>query len=88
VQWNAFICEDVIAENPLQIENDGEATHHGTREGHEGESVSNLTLTNRLLTKWSILAHAHAAGSDHEVIECAVDVDRQEGGHEKVVGWN
>jgi hypothetical protein len=81
--------EDVIDKNGLEIGNDGEATHHWTREGHEGESVIDLTLVNRPITKSSILANDHATGSDHEVIEWEVEVDRQEeAGHERVVGWN
>jgi len=89
VQWDAEFWEDVIDENGLEIGHDGEATHHWTREGHEGESVIDLTLANRPITKWSILADNQATGSDHEVIEWAVEVDRQEeAGHERVVGWN
>jgi len=90
VQRDAAFWEDVIDENGLEIGNDGEATHHWTREGHEGESVIDLTLANRPITKWSILADDdHATGSDHEVIEWEVEVDRQEeAGHERVVGWN
>jgi hypothetical protein len=79
----------VIDENGQEIGNDGEATHHCTREGHEGESVIDLTLANRPITKWSILVNDHATGSDHKVIEWEVEVDRQEEvGHERVVGWN
>jgi len=89
VQRDAAFWEDVIDENGLEIGNDGEAAHHWTREGHEGESVIDLTLANRPITKWSILADDHATGSDHEVIEWEVEVDRQEeAGHEQVVGWN
>jgi len=66
------VLEDVIDENRLEIGNDGEATHHWTREGHEGESVIDLMLANRPITKWSILADDHATGSDHEVIEWEV----------------
>ena len=44
VQLIATFWEDVIDDNGLEIGNDGEATHHWTREGHEGESVINLTL--------------------------------------------
>jgi hypothetical protein len=69
VQRGVVFWEDVIDENGLEIGNDGEATHHWTREGHEGESVIDLTLANRPITKWSILADDHATGSDHEVIE-------------------
>jgi hypothetical protein len=80
----------VIDEIGLEIGHDGEATHHGTREGHEGESVIDPTLVNRPITTWCILADDdHARGSDHEVIEWEVEVDRQEeAGHERVVGWN
>jgi len=47
-------------------------------------------LANRPIPKWSILADEdHATGSDHEVMEWEVEVDRQEeAGHERVVGWN
>jgi hypothetical protein len=89
VQRDAAFWEDVIGENGLEIGNDGEATLHWTRDGHEGESVIDLTLANRPITKWSILADDHATGSDHEVIEWEVEVYRQEeAGHEWVVGWN
>jgi len=37
VQRDAAFWADVIDENGLEIGNDGEATHHWTREGHEGE---------------------------------------------------
>ena len=90
VQRDAVFWEDMIDENGLEIGNDGEATHHWTREGHKGESVIDLTLAIRPITKSSILAdHDHATGSDHEVIEWEVEVDRQEeAGHERLVGWN
>jgi hypothetical protein len=76
VQRNATFWEDVIDENGLVIGNDGRATHHRTREGHEGESVIYLTLANRPITMWSILVNDHATGSDHEVIEWEVEADR------------
>jgi hypothetical protein len=91
VQRDAAFWEDLIDENGLEIGNDGEATHHWTREGHEGESVIDLTLANRPITKCSILADDdNTTGSDHEVIKWEVEVDRQEEevGHERVVGWN
>jgi hypothetical protein len=89
VQRNATFWEDVIDENGLEIGNDGRVTHHWTREGHEGESVINLTLANRPITKWSILADDHTMGSDHKVKEWEVEADRQvEADHERVVGWN
>jgi len=48
-----------------------------------------MTLQNRPITKWSILADDHATRSDHEVIQWEVEVDWQEqAGHERVVGWN
>jgi len=89
VQRDATFWEDVIDENGPEIGNDGTATHHWTREGHEGESVIDLTLPNRPITTWSILADNHAMGSDHEVIEWEVEADRQEeADHKRVVGWN
>jgi len=90
VQLDATFWEYLIDEHGLEIGNDAEATHHWTREDHEGESVIELTLANRPITKWSILAdNDHATGSDHELIEGEVDGDGQEeAGHERVVGWN
>jgi len=89
VQLNAMFWENVIDENALEIGNDGRATHHWTREGHEGESVIDLTLANRPISMWSILAYDHATGSNHEVMEWEVEADRQEeADHERVVGWN
>ena len=73
----------MIEENGLEIGNDGRATEHWTREGHEGESVIDLTLANRPITMWAILA------DDHEVIEWEVEADRQEEAkHERVAVWN
>jgi len=45
-QRNAAPWEEVIDENVLEIGNDGQSTHHWTREGHEGKSVIDLTLAN------------------------------------------
>jgi len=88
-QQDATFWEDVIDVNELEIGNDGSATHHWTREGHEGESVIDLTLANGPITKWSILANDHATGSDHKVIEGEVKAERQEEvDHERVVSWN
>ena len=89
VQRDAVFWEDVIDENGLEIGNDGRPTDHWTREDQEGESVIDLTLANRPIIKWTILADDHATGSEHEVIEWEVGVDRQaEADHERVVGWN
>jgi hypothetical protein len=79
VQQDAASYKDVIDENALQTGIDGDATHHRTREGHEVESVIGLTLANRPITKWSILHDDdHATGTDHEVIEWEVELDRLE----------
>ena len=79
--------EDVNDENGLEIGNDGRATHHWTRGVHEGESVINLTLANRPITTWSILADDHATGSNHKVIESEMQADRQEeADNDRVVG--
>jgi hypothetical protein len=89
VQGDVAFWEDVIDENGLEIGNNGEATHHRTRDGHVDESVIDLTLGNRPITQCSILADDHATGSDPEVIEWEVEVDRQEeAGHERTEGWN
>ena len=89
MQRDAAFWEDMIDENGLEFGNDGRPTQHWTREDHEGESVIDLTLANRTTVKWTILADDHTTGSDHEVIEWEVGVDRQEeADHERVVGWN
>jgi hypothetical protein len=68
VQRNATFLEDAIDEYGQKIENDRRAAHHWRREGHEGELAIDLTLANRPITMWSVLADDHATGSDHEVI--------------------
>jgi len=56
---------------------------------HEGKSVIDLTLANRVIMKWTILADDHPTGSHHEVIEWEVEADwQEEADHERVVGWN
>jgi hypothetical protein len=89
VHWNAAFWEGAIEKNGLEIGNEGRPTHFWTRENHEGELVIDLTLANRPIAKWTILADDHTTGSDHEVIEWKVGVDRQEEADcERVVGWN
>jgi len=86
---DAVFWEDIIDENGLEIRNDDRATHYWKRGDLEVKSVIDLTLANRRIRKWTILAENHATGSDHEVIEWEVDVDTQEeADHERVVGWN
>ena len=88
MQRDAAFWEDVIDEIGLEIGNDGRPSHHWTREDQDGESVIDLTLANRPIVKWTILADDHATGFDHEVIEWEVGVVRQEeADHERVVGW-
>jgi len=76
-QRNAAFWEGVIDENGPEIGNDGRSTHYWTREDHQGESVIDLTLANRPIMRWTILADDHATGSDHEVIEWEVEADGQ-----------
>jgi len=79
----------VIDKNGLEIGNDGRPTHVWIREDQEGKSVIDLTLANRPIVRLTILADDHATGSDREVMEWEVGVDRQEeADHERVVGWN
>jgi len=88
-QQNATFWEGVIDENGLEIGNDGRSTHCWTRADHEGKSVINLTLANRPIMTWTILADDHATRSDHEVIDKEVDADGQEeADHKRAVGWN
>jgi hypothetical protein len=67
--WDAIFWEEIIDENGPEIGNDDQSTHHWTRDGNEGESIVDLTLASRPITRWVILAEAHATGSDHEIIE-------------------
>ena len=79
----------MIYKNGLDIGNVDRATHHWTREGHEGESVIDLTQANRPMRKWSILTDDHTTGSNHEVRKREVEADRQEEAeHERIVQWN
>jgi hypothetical protein len=87
MQRNATFWEDMIDENGLDIGNDGRATHHRTREGHEGESVIDMTVANPPITKWAILADNHATRSDNEVIESQVAAERLEEANYKTVVW-
>jgi hypothetical protein len=68
----------VLDEIELEVGNDGQPTHYWTRKDHEGESVIDLTLANRLILNWFKLPDDHATGSDHKVIEWEVDADKQE----------
>jgi hypothetical protein len=64
VQQNAALWEGDIDENGLEIGNDSRTTEHWIREDQEGELVVDLTLANRPIVKWTILANDHATGSD------------------------
>ena len=77
VQHNAAFWEDVIDEDGLEIGNEGRSPYFWTRDGHEDESVIDLTLGNRPVTILSTLVDDQATGSQHEVIESEVEVDRQ-----------
>jgi len=67
----------------------GSSAHLWSREDNESELVIDLTLANRPITVWSIVADNHITGSCHVVIEWAVEADSQEeADFERVVGWN
>ena len=86
---DAAYWEDIIDEHGLLIENDDRPTHHWTKNESEGESIIDLTLANRPLGKWSILDWSHVTGSDHEIIEGEVDMEKQEEAEgTQIVGWN
>jgi len=44
IQRNAAFWEEVLAENGLEVSNDGQPTHYWTSKDHEGDSVIDLTL--------------------------------------------
>jgi len=88
-QRNAVLWEHVIDENGLEIGNDSGVTHHWTREGQNGMSVIDLIMAIWQITTWSMLADNHITGSDYDVLECELEVDRQEeADNERVVGCN
>jgi len=65
----------MIHEYGLEIRNDNQRTHHGTKNGEEGESTIDLALARRPITRWTILDGRHATGSDHDVIKWEFSVD-------------
>jgi len=89
MQRNTALREEVIKENGLEVGIDGQRTHYRTRVHHEGESIIDLTLANRLIMKWFLLADNHATRCVQEVIEWEIEVDWQgETDHARVVRWN
>jgi len=89
VQRYAALWEDEIDKNGLGIRNHGRPAHYCARQDQESASLIDLTLANQSIVKWTILAGYHATGSDHEVKEREVGVDRQdEADHEGIVGCN
>ena len=89
MQGAAAFWEGVSEEKRLEIGNDGWPTHQWTREAQDGESVIDLMLANRPIVKWTIMTDDHTTGSDHEVIQWEVGVERQEeADDERVVGLN
>jgi len=86
---DAAYWEDIINEHGLVIGNDDQPTYHWTRNESEGESIIDLTLVNRPFVKWTMLDGSHVTGSDHEIIQWEVAMEKQqeaEGTH--VVGRN
>jgi hypothetical protein len=71
------LWEEVFNENGLYVGNDGHPTNFRTKENHEGDSVSELTLANRLIMKWYIQVDDHATGTDHGDMEWEEAIDRQ-----------
>jgi len=88
-QKDATYWEEIIDEYGHEIGNDDRPTHHWVRDGNEGESIIDLTLAHRPITKWTILNRSHATDSDDEIIEWEVNVDKQEDAEDvRIVGWN
>ena len=78
-QRDAMFWEEIIDEHGLEIGNDdNQPTHHWARNGEEGESTIDLTLATQPITQLTTLDGSHATGSDHEVIERELDIDKQE----------
>jgi hypothetical protein len=87
-QRDATFREEIADEDGLEFGNDDRPTHHWARNGREGESTIDLTLTTRPITRWTRLDGSHATGSDHVLIEWEFNVDKQEEvDHVQVIGW-
>jgi hypothetical protein len=85
---DATYREAIIGKHRVVIGNDDWPTHYWTRHNSMGESVIDLTLANRPLEKWMIQDGSHATGSDHEIIEWELEMEKQEEpGGTQVVGW-
>jgi len=81
--------EEIIDERGLVIGNYDRPTHYLSRNATEGTSIMELTLANRSFGKWMILNGNHAMGSDHDIIEWEVHMEKEEeAGGTQVVGWN
>jgi hypothetical protein len=82
-------CEGIIHERGLVIGNDDRPTEYWMSNESVGVSITELTLANRPFGKLTMLDGNHATGSDHEIIECEVVIEKQEeAGDTLVVGWN
>ena len=69
MQRNAAFRKDVIDYNGSLVRNGGYPTYSLISDNHQGKSVSDLTLANRPIPEWFIMAHDHATRSVHKVIE-------------------
>jgi len=89
-EWReAAYWEGIIDVDGLVIGNYDRPTHYWTRNECEVVSIIDLTLANRPFGKWTIVDGNHAMGSDYEIIEWEVDMEKQgEAGGKQVVGWN
>jgi len=66
---DAMYCEKIMDVHGLEIDNNDRPSHYWTREGSECASIVDLTLGNRVFTKWTILAKNRATGSNNKIIE-------------------
>ena len=87
--WEAAYWERIIDQHGRVIGNDDLPTHYWTGNERAGKSILDLTLANRPFEKWTILEGNDATGSDREMIEWEVDMEKiEEVGGTQVVGWN
>jgi len=85
----ATYWELIIDEHWLDIGNNDRHAHYWTSHDSTAESVIHLTLANRIFGKWMIVDGCYATGSEHQIIEWELEMEKQEeAGGTQVIRWN
>ena len=78
-EWrDATYWAQIIGEHRLAFGNENRPSHHWTRHDSMGGSIIDLTLANRPFRKLMIRGGSQATGSDHEIIEWELEMEKQE----------